>query len=232
MKTAQPYQPHVMTPEQQRERSRKISWGVRRMVLLNIIGPIVVYYVANIWIANITVCLLLSGIPPFIDGVLTIVQARKVDILSSTVIGSIILSVILTLLTNDARLLFVKDSFLTALLGLMFLGSVCCGRENLIWMYNRQFNPPEAQEELTEQFKNPHVKRHTNLMCYVWGTGLLLEAILRVVFVFTIPITYMAWVSPVLVAVACASLGIWSFLYTRSVQKKYKEVATREPVEV
>ncbi|KAJ3166547.1 hypothetical protein HK101_011921 [Irineochytrium annulatum] len=213
------------------DRAAGMRAGIRRMIIINLLLPPLFYYASRFSGVAVIPAMLISGIPPFLEALWIMWDKRSVDWMSLVVVGSVGLGVTVTVLTSDARILFIKDSFLTALLGLLFLGSVCCGRENLIWTYNRQWSPAEAQEELTLRYKRPGVKKSTTVMCFVWGCGLLLEAVARVALVFLIPIEAMVYVSPTLVIACFSALSLWNVLYIKHVRAKYARLQQDEAEE-
>lgn len=190
------------------------SRGVWIFVLANFVLPLVIYAVCSPYMSDVA-ALSLSGIPPALQTLRQAIVHKVLDPLAALVLVSIAASVVLANLTADARLLLVKDSFLTLVTGAAFLGSLCCARENLIWIYNRQFAGPDAQADLDAKGAVPEVQRTTRLMCLVWGCGLVAESLLRVVLVYSVPIATMAYLSTIIMLTTVLALAAWSYLYTR-----------------
>ncbi|KAF0707482.1 hypothetical protein As57867_006585, partial [Aphanomyces stellatus] len=135
---------------------------------------------------------------------------------------STLVSAFIAAITEDARLLLVKDSILTVLFGATFLGSIFFAREDLIWYYNRQMQGPEAKTSLDAMYAIPAVRSVTHFTCVVWGVGLLVEAGIRMVLIYTIDINALGYVSPALMVVTMTSLALWNVLYVRHVKRQYQ----------
>ncbi|KAJ3133538.1 hypothetical protein HK101_004450 [Irineochytrium annulatum] len=233
--SSQQQQQQALDPESQRQRSRQLRTmrlAVFKMIMFNLVLPSVIFGIASNWLSQV-VSLTLSAIPPVIEAAGFVIRSRKLDLLSSIVIVSIVLAIVLAFSTSDARLLLVKDSFLTFILGLVFLFSIKFGKENFIWHYNRIFvgTSPEAQEKLTRDYQHPYVRRTTNCMCLVWGLGLFGEAIFRVVLIYLLPVSVMAYLSPVIVCTCFAILGVWNWRYTVHTYKVYEKIQQEEEEE-
>ncbi|CAK4072608.1 unnamed protein product [Aphanomyces euteiches] len=182
------------------------------MVLINVVAPLVIYNIASKHTSQ-SKALLLSGIPPAADAMYTMITQRRIDILSSLTVVSIALSAVIATLTNDAKLLLVKDSIFTFIIGATFWISTVCGKEDLIWACNRQLRGPEAKDELDAKYAKPEARARSHFHCRVWGSGLLMEAAIRVALVYLISVDAMAYVSPILMIAAFASLGLWMKWY-------------------
>ncbi|RLO11035.1 hypothetical protein DYB28_009713, partial [Aphanomyces astaci] len=176
-------------------RTSQLRRAIFLMVLINIVLPIVLFAIVSKYIAEVW-ALLLSGVPPALEAIVHVLRDRRLDLVPCAVVVSIVVSAGVAAATSDARLLLVKDSFLTVGFGLTFLGSMCLTNENLIWYYNRQFNGPEAKARLDAMYAYPAVKQATTTMCWVWGGGLLAEAAVRIVLIYVLEVHVMAYASP------------------------------------
>ncbi|RHY56361.1 hypothetical protein DYB26_001425 [Aphanomyces astaci] len=190
-------------------RTSQLRRAIFLMVLINIVLPIVLFAVVSKYTAEVW-ALLLSGVPPALEAIVHVLRDRRLDVVPCAVVASICVSAGVAAATSDARLLLVKDSFLTVGFGLTFLGSMCLSNENLIWYYNRQFNGPEAKARLDAMYAYPAVKQATTTMCWVWGGGLLAEAAVRIVLIYALEVHVMAYVSPVVMAITFTALGGWN----------------------
>ncbi|KAG0173272.1 hypothetical protein DFQ28_011183 [Apophysomyces sp. BC1034] len=109
--------------EEQIDRRNMIFRQVRSLALMIFIDiglPLVIYYVAKMYIDPI-IALVISGIPPLLHVLFTIIRKRRVDILGCIAVLSFVLSAVLSLISGDIRLALLRDSTTTALVGLMFL---------------------------------------------------------------------------------------------------------------
>ncbi|OQR89242.1 hypothetical protein ACHHYP_20267 [Achlya hypogyna] len=201
--------------------------GIAKILVVSVVLPQVIYSVCSAQGLSEVLSLSLSGIPPALQSLYDIVRSGKIDIIAVLVVLSIVAGVLVAVLTNDARLLLVKDSFLTLVTGGTFLFSIIFSKENLIMFYNRQFSDKSAAD-LDVHHANPEVKQATRVMCAAWGLGLVAEAVLRIFLIYALPISTMAYISTWLMVATFVLLGTWSYLYVKHRQgAAAKEAAAR-----
>ncbi|OQS07766.1 membrane protein [Thraustotheca clavata] len=193
------------------------------MVFIDIVLPIIVYAIMSTKCSEV-LALTCSGIPPVLESLYHWYQYKSIDIIGICVILSLIVSATVAAITSDARLLLVKDSFTTMGAGLLSLGSLCIGKENLIWYYNRQFSGDEAKDRLDALYAKPEVRQATRLMCWVWGVALIFEAFLRLVLIFIIPVYIMVYISTIIMATILSLLLLWSALYVKRVRRRHPHI--------
>ncbi|CAK4085744.1 unnamed protein product [Aphanomyces euteiches] len=199
--------------------------AILKTLLVNVVAPLVIYYIASRYTSQVE-ALVLSGIPPAVNAIITMVCQRQLDILASLTVVSIALSAVIATLTEDPKLLLVKDSSFTIIIGATFLGSTIYAKEDLIWSYNRQLRGPDAKDQLDAKYAKPDVRGRSQLVCRVWGSALLLEAAVRVVLVYSISVDTMVYVSPILMIVTFATLGFWTKWYVSKVREENAAAAT------
>ncbi|TWF76005.1 intracellular septation protein A [Pseudonocardia hierapolitana] len=113
------------------------------------------------------------------------------------------------LLTGDARFLVAKESFSTAVAGLIFLASCGFGRP-MIWHAAARFQP-EARAELDRLWcGSPGFRRTFRMLTIGWGAGMLAEAVARVVVAYTLPVDAAAGLSQLLRFGAMGLLVLWT----------------------
>ena len=95
------------------------------------------------------------------------------------------------LVQRIARFLLLKNSIVTGVLGLVFLGTTLFGTP-LTLAASQSFQPARKAELRHEYDTDPHVRRGHRLSSTVWGVGLVLEALVRVPLVFLLPIDVIA----------------------------------------
>jgi hypothetical protein len=118
------------------------------------------------------------------------------------------------LLTGDARFLVAKESFSTALAGLIFLATCSYGRP-MIWHAAVRFQPAQ-REGLDGLWRtSPEFRRLFRMLTAVWGVGMLVEAAARVAVAYTLPVDTAAGLSQVLRFAAMALLVLWTFATVR-----------------
>ncbi|CAK4616074.1 hypothetical protein LEN26_012865 [Aphanomyces euteiches] len=209
-----------------RSQAARAGAAIFIVVFVNLVLPLVIYSVAVKYVADVY-ALLLSSIPPFVNTLVIIARERRCDVISALSVLSISMSTAITFVTRDARLLMAKDSFFTVGFGVAYWASTMCGKEDLIWFYNREFRGPEAKEELDMKYNRPDVRSNSYFMCRVWGTGLLLEAAVRLVLIYTLPVSTMAYLSTLLMASTIFCLVLWTKCYVARIRRQQ---AASEPL--
>ncbi|KAG0164716.1 hypothetical protein DFQ28_009688 [Apophysomyces sp. BC1034] len=172
--------------------------GALVVILVVDVGlPLTIYYVLKMYI-DILIALVLSGIPPLLLVLYTFIKKRKVDFLGCIFVLSFILSGVITLISgkekkyqlrigtviHDDRLVItvfrqigsprvalLRDSAVTALVGLMFLITLI--PVSTKWLTIRPLTFLLSQQMLSEMppvswIDRDGVKHSTSLMNWIW----------------------------------------------------------------
>lgn len=124
------------------------------------------------------------------------------------------MGVLLALASGDARFLLLKNSIVTAAVGLVFLATTFLGRP--LTLSAAQSFQPDRRDEIEEAYRTtPDVRRGHRICSLVWGSGLVLEALVRVPLVYTLPISVMVGISEAMSVVTFAALIGWTVRYGR-----------------
>ncbi|KAI8894748.1 hypothetical protein BC833DRAFT_568068 [Globomyces pollinis-pini] len=193
------------------------------MVLIDsLVLPLTIFSVLQNKIP-IIYALLLSGLPPVLEVFINIAATGILDFTSIVSLMSIGLSILLLYISADPRALLVKDSFVTGLFGLGFLGSLFL-KENLTMRYMRLMAGSDyfKQRDYDLKFLEASYIHHTKVISIVWGVGLTFESILRIVLIFFIPLTTMFFVSFVIGFGFWIGLATWNFIYVSRL--KHEEI--------
>ena len=185
-------------------------------IAVNFVLPYIIYDQAKPVLGEAN-ALIASSAPPLVWSLVEFARRRRVDALSLLAIGGIALSLLAFLGGGSVHLLQLREKLVTALIGLVFLGSAAIGRP-LIYQLARaglaRRNPSElaAFEGLRD---NAHFRRSMTLMTLVWGLGLLGEATLSCLLVYTISVREYLIVGPMLGNASMGALGLWTFWYSK-----------------
>jgi hypothetical protein len=151
---------------------------------MNIVLPTLTYFVlAGPAGMSDVAALLISGVWPIVEIVITVVRQRHVDEFSIFVIIGIVVAVVTTLLSDDARSVFFKDSVTTGLLGLVFLGSLLFGKP-LTFYFGRRFatDGSKVQRDWWDGlWRYPQFRSVQRRLTTYWGVALVGEAAIRAV---------------------------------------------------
>lgn len=123
------------------------------------------------------------------------------------------------LLTGDARFLVAKESFSTAVAGLIFLGTCAFGRP-MIWHAAARFRPA-YRGEFERLWRHSAGFRHMfRMLTAVWGVGMLAEAVARVVVAYSLPVDTAAGLSQLLRFAAMGLLILWTLATVKRHRRK------------
>lgn len=159
-------------------------------LFIDVVAPLGLYYVLRWAGVGIYLSLLLSTLVSAATSVGSLVRNRKLNGLSTYMTTMMLASVIVSFIAGSPRFLLAKESWLTGLGGLWFLVSLRA-RRPLAYLYTKpllegRLGWPGAWDELWDRF--PRFRRMWRVSSVLWGIGTLLDAALRVVMAYTLPI--------------------------------------------
>jgi intracellular septation protein A len=193
--------------------------------LVNLGGPFLVYQLAAGHMSE-TAALMLSAAPPILWSIGQIIWSRKLDALSLLVISGIALSLVATLLGGSPRLLLIRESFITGIFGLIFLGSLLFPKPLLFHLAKTTVTKQGMNEEVfASGWSIPGFRFTFYLMTVVWGVGLLVEATGKIILAFTIPTGLFLVVSPIISYSIYFGLLGWSLWYGNQRRKLGERMA-------
>lgn len=144
------------------------------------------------------------------------VRRRQITWFAALMLTVFGLGLLLTFLSGDARFLLLKDSAVTAGVGVVFLLSAASGRP--LTLSAAQTSQPWCAAALDDLFqRRADVRRRFAVSAVVWGVGLLLEATARIPLVYALPVDAMVGISEALMWGTIAVLMAWNLAYTRTV---------------
>lgn len=168
------------------------------------------------------VALMASSLPPLLWSLAEFVRRHRVDALSVLVLAGIALSLLAMLGGGSAKFLQLRENLVSALIGLVFLGSAAV-RRPLIYQLARAGlarNSPDEVVAFEAKRDLPHFRRVMTLMTLVWGIGLLASSALACVLVFALSIHDYMIVSPFVGYGTMGALALWTMWYRRRVQRR------------
>lgn len=150
------------------------------------------------------------------------IKTRSLDLIGAIVLIFLTIGVVSSLLSGNVMFVLIKESFITGLVGVMFLGSLL-GKRPIIFYIARQFvagENPERLEWWNGMWERERFRHTMRLMTTVWGLGYLIEAIVRVPIALLLPPGIVVIVSPILAIGTTVGLIIWTRFYGRMVQER------------
>ena len=166
--------------------------------------------------------LAIAAIFPFAEAVLGLVRARRPDPIAMLSLIVIVAGIATSGLTGNPAFAVAKESLFTIVFGLVFLGSLLTSRP-LIFQLGKQYSTggdPTALAAWDARWEYPLFRRVIRLMTAVWGCALLIEAALRIVAAFSLPVATSTIVSPLLGFGTLIGLFVWTSAYGRAVRRR------------
>ncbi len=186
-------------------------------ILVNFALPYLVYSLAEPRWGDVD-GLLASSVPPILWSVAELVRHRRVDAVSMLALAGIALSLLAFVGTGSARMLQLREKLVTAIIGVVFLGSAAIGRPLIYELARAGMQRADDHEELArfEGLKeDPYFKGSMQIMTVVWGAGLVADAALSMALVFVLSIKSYLIAGPVIGYATMGGLALWTFWFAR-----------------
>lgn len=177
----QPSRPHP-------PRSRR--WGVL-LLLVDMGGPILAFYAFRSVGVSSFRSLLLSAVIPGLSTIYQVIRARHLDPLAVFMMGITVVSAGASLIHGDPRFLLAKDGWVTAIAGAWLLATT---RANppLVVLFARPLLEgrigPDGESWDAMWQRLPGFRRLWRVASVIWGVATILDAGVRFVFAYTLPV--------------------------------------------
>jgi len=189
--------------------------------LVNFVLPFVIFNYAERPLGDVR-ALLASSVPPILWSLVEFARRRRLDALSVLVVSGIALSLLAMLGGGGARFLQLREKLVTAVIGLLFVGSALIGKP-LVYELARAGMRRKSEDE-AQQFEALQVhagfRRTMTVMTLAWGMGLLADVAVSVLLMFVLSIRQYLLVNPILGYGTMGGLSLWSFLYGERAKRR------------
>ncbi|MEU9396873.1 VC0807 family protein [Streptomyces sp. NPDC048324] len=173
-------------------------------LIVDVAVPVGSYYLfKEAFGAGTFAALALSSVVPAVRTAWSVVKERKANVFAALILVVNVVSLALSFLSGDPRLMLVKDSGVSSVIGIAVLVSVAMGRP----MMTEAFKPfltrgDTAREAAWERLTvgSAAFRRLERLFSGVWGVALLAECAARIVGAYTLPVDTMVWLGSVVLA--------------------------------
>ena len=205
--------PAEMSPEPIRRAG--FFLGLIPGILVNAVLPVVTYTILTSrgWSSVAALCT--SAAFPVIATLVSITRTRSLDGLALISLILIVIGLLGSVVSGSPRFHLVKESVLTGVFGAACAASLALPRP-LAYFFGRQFataGDPARVRIWNSYWVYPQFRRVQYTITSVWAAVLLLDAALRVVLTFVLPVASMVWLSPVIFYAGLFALLMWMFSY-------------------
>ncbi|KAF0460995.1 membrane protein [Gigaspora margarita] len=209
------------------------------MLFVDVGLPLIIYAILSKYIYVIW-ALVISGIPPIISVILNFIIRKQVNAIGMLSIAGFIAGTILAIYQDDAKLYLIRDSFVTGVIGLVFVISLIPIKVGSFEMrpllyYNSKnlglgdlkgLTEDEPIPERWERYWRSYAffRRLFIVMTAVWGFGLILEVPARLLIIFyTKTVDEAVYIANIFVYSWLSILILFNIIYSRYMKKLGKK---------
>ncbi|MEH7348081.1 VC0807 family protein [Gottfriedia acidiceleris] len=188
-------------------------------LVINGILPWVIYVVLSDYMSSL-LALSIATLIPLVDNVVHLWKHKRLDAFGGLMLFTLILTLLLVLLGGSEKILLVRESLITASVGIIFLVSLLFKRPIMFYLGMRFIQ----NNRFAENWNIKYFRFVMRLMTFVWGTMLLLEAVVRIIMVYDLSTErYLLFSNYVLYGFIGAAI-LWTVIYRRKSAKKLQEI--------
>lgn len=205
---------------------KKTSRGTLIDIALNIAVPYAIYTIAHNYfgLSDIT-ALTLSSVYPLFDIIREYIKDRTLNFISLIVLIATITGIIGALIGGNPRLILLRESLFTFLLGIVCFITLITGKP-LMFYFAREFSAgkdPVKRKQFTQILQKKKAFSFFRLLTIVWGVVYVLEFLLKWYLIYTFSISASLLIAPISTyIVTFAALG-WTFWYAKKWRKNLKK---------
>ncbi|MFG1641037.1 VC0807 family protein [Amycolatopsis sp. NPDC049252] len=185
-------------------------------LVVDLVAPIALYYGLRAAGVDQLLALLAGGAAPLVHVIWQVARTRKVGGLALFTLTILVLSVAASFLTGSERFLLAKDGWLTAVAGLWLLATLRTNRP-FIYEAARPIADAKAkapEDTWTHRFATSESFRHgMRVVTAAWGIALVLDAVVRGVMAYTLPVDLVPGLGGAQYAVLFVGLQIFGQVY-------------------
>jgi len=188
-------------------------------LVINGILPWVIYVVLSDYMSSL-LALSIAMLLPLVDNAIHLWKYKRLDAFGGLMLFSIVLTLVLVLIGGSEKILLVRESLITASVGLIFLVSLLFKRPLIFYLGMRFIQ----NNRFADNWNIRYFRFVMRLMTFVWGIMLLAEAIVRVTMVYNLSTErYLLFSNYVLYGFIGAAI-LWTIIYRRKSASKLQEI--------
>lgn len=194
-------------------------------LLINAVVPFLINMLAQPQMSTINALLLASSVPAlFTLG--NFIWKKHIDAIGILVVASLLLTAIFALVFKSPRLLLLQGSAVSGLFGIAMLLSLLFPRPILFYIIRSVLtqNDPQRVANFNADWSFPQVRSFYRLLTIIWGCTTVVQLLLHVCLVFTLPISLMLMLSPILNFAFIIPVAHWSMSYVRKNRRIFEQL--------
>ncbi|MBB5977626.1 VC0807 family protein [Kribbella solani] len=198
------------------------------LLIVDIGVPLALFYGLRALGASDLIALLAGIIPGLISSGISLVRERRTDLVGMAVILSMVGSSVVAVIGGDARLLLVRNAWISLPFAGITLWSLRHPRP-LCYTVTQAMMPRRAavMDELWET--NPGFRHAWKWITIYWGIASIADAVIRVVLSYTLPISIVPATDPIITVLTIVVLQIPTQVLLRRTGTWHQVFAPRRP---
>jgi len=205
--------------------------GLLLSIILNAIIPFGVYWFVKHYLnPSEFIALCAAALFPLLYSIYEFSNHRSFDLIAIFALLGISVSILGVALGGDTKILLIRESFFTAMLGIACFISLLFPRP-LMFYVGRQFmtgNDPAKMAEFDAQWQHPYARFVHRLITIVWGSAYVGEFVIRVILVYTLPTALVLIISPILLGAITIGTIAWTLTYVRHAERRGQELRRQQ----
>ncbi|MBM7652811.1 VC0807 family protein [Neobacillus cucumis] len=204
---------------------KEIIRGIVMTLLINGAVPFIVYEVLSSHMSSIA-ALFIATVIPLIDNLFSFMKRRRLDVFAVFMLISFLLGIVAFTVDGSEKLLLIRESLVTGILGIIFLGSLFFPRP-LIFYFAIRFtlgNDPDKTSAFANNWQYSYFRFVLRLITMVWGLCLIGESFVRTILVFKLSVSQFLAVSNFVMYGFMGVAIVFTVVYRRHSQKRFKEI--------
>jgi len=153
-----------------------------------------------------------------------IVRKGRPDLIASISLLTILLSLGLAAASDDTRVLQIRESYITAIMGVVFIVSSIV-KKPLLWLLARH---QAKSDEHRAVLDHPNRKKMLGTVNAVWGWSFILEFAAKLWMIDNLPISRVLALSPIMFYGVTAVTFVWTLWWLRRQMRKSDTFYARE----
>ncbi len=203
------------------------GFNIRRvlpMLVLDVACPYLTYHYLIRFAPAMSpaLALVLSGTFPVLANVLSLMRSRTLDIIGVVVLVGIGVGAVTAFMSGDARMVLLRESFVTGALAIVCLASLWWPRP-LLFFIGRDFSTghdPARVAQFNALWELPGARRTFRVMTAVRGAGWIAGVAIKIALVLTLSIPQVLVVGPIESWGITAALIWWTLRYARDARAR------------
>jgi hypothetical protein len=181
-----------------------------RPLIVDVAIPLGSYYLMRHFGVGVVAALALSSIVPAADSIIGLVKDRVVNGLALLMVAVNVVGIAVTFWSGDPRLMLAKEAAVSSTIGIALLVSAFAGRPLMTAGLKPMLVKADAAKEAAFDrllVQSPRFRRLERLFSAAWGAILLTDCVVRIVCVFSLPVSTMVWLATV-ITLGAVGVGI------------------------